>query len=110
MRIGVILPQLEIGSNPATNRAFTETAANLGFRPILAYDHILGADASNRPDWTDSTNTALFHEPFVRFGFLATIAPEMELVIGVIVLASGNPSWSLSTRRKSIFSQAASSG
>lgn len=86
MRIGVILPQLEIGSDPATIRAYAETAANLGFRHILAYDHVLGADTSNRPGWTGYTNAALFHEPFVLFGFLAAVVPEMELVTGVIIL------------------------
>lgn len=86
MRIGVIFPQLEIVSDSATIRAYADAAANLGFRHILAYDHVFGADASNRPDWTRYTSTALFHEPFVRFGFLAAVVPEMELATGVIVL------------------------
>ncbi len=86
MRIGVILPQLEIGSDPAAIRAYAETAAAVGFRHILAYDHVLGADPSHRPGWTGYTSASLFHEPFVLFGYLAAVVPEMELVTGVIIL------------------------
>ena len=86
MRIGVIFPQLEIGADPGAIRAYAQAARDLGYRHLLAYDHVLGADPTNRPGWTRYTHTAQFHEPFVLFGFLAAAAPGLELVTGVIIL------------------------
>ncbi len=86
MRIGVILPQLEIGADPAILRAYAQAAQDLGYRHLLAYDHVLGADPAARPGWTRYTATDQFHEPFVLFGYLAAVAPALELVTGVIIL------------------------
>ncbi len=86
MRIGVILPQLEIGADPGVLRAYAHAAQELGYRHLLAYDHVLGADPAGRPGWTRYTAADQFHEPFVLFGFLAAVAPNLELVTGVIIL------------------------
>lgn len=86
MKIGVIFPQLEIGHDPTVLRTYAETARDLGYSHILAYDHVLGADPANRPDWTGYTYTEQFHEPFVLFGFMAAAAPGIELITGVIIL------------------------
>ncbi|MDP9355304.1 MAG: LLM class F420-dependent oxidoreductase [Chloroflexota bacterium] len=86
MRIGVILPQLEIGADPAILRAYAQAAQDLGYRHLLAYDHVLGADPAARPGWTRYTAADQFHEPFVLFGYLAAAAPALELVTGVIIL------------------------
>ena len=51
MKIGVVFPQTEIGSDPATISRFATTAESLGYDHILAYDHILGASTQSRPDW-----------------------------------------------------------
>ena len=86
MRIGVIFPQLEIGNDPGVIRAYAEAAQDLGYCHLLAYDHVLGADSTNRPGWCGYTVAAPFHEPFVLFGYLAAVAPRLELVTGVIIL------------------------
>lgn len=87
MRIGVIFPQTEFGSDTGALRAYAQTAQNLGYTHILAFDHVLGADPTNRPDWGDRyTHREAFHEPFVLLGFFAAAAPGMELVTGVIIL------------------------
>lgn len=86
MRIGVIFPQLEIGADPGVIREYAQTADGLGYRHLLIYDHVLGADISNRPGWTRYTHADQFHEPFVLFGFLAAVAPALELVTDVIIL------------------------
>lgn len=85
MRIGVVFPQTEIGADPGAIRAYANAATELGYTHILAYDHVLGADASVRPGWQGYTHLDTFHEPFVLFGFLAGFCP-LELVTGVIVL------------------------
>jgi probable F420-dependent oxidoreductase len=86
VQIGAVFPQTEIGSDPAGVRAYAQALQPLGYQHALIYDHVLGADPSIRPGWTGYTKDSLFHEPFVVFGYLAALAPGLELVTAVIVL------------------------
>lgn len=86
MRVGVVFPQTESGTDPGFIREYTQTVEQLGFRHILAYDHVLGASLKNRPDWSGPySSTDVFHEPFVLFGYMAGIASNLEFVTGVII-------------------------
>jgi probable F420-dependent oxidoreductase len=86
MRIGAVFPQLEIGADPAVVRDWTLTVEEAGYTHALAYDHVLGADPTNRPGWTGYTDKSLFHEVFVLFGYMAAITTSLELVTGVLIL------------------------
>ena len=87
MRIGAIFPQNEITADPGAVRAYAEAAESLGYTHILAYDHVVGADVTNRPDWRGPyTKDSLFHEPFVLFAYLAGLTRQIEFVTGVIIL------------------------
>jgi probable F420-dependent oxidoreductase len=86
MKIGAVFPQLEIGSDPAVVRDWATTVEQAGYTHVLAYDHVLGADPTNRPGWTGYTDKSQFHEVFVLFGYLAAITTQLELVTGVLVL------------------------
>jgi probable F420-dependent oxidoreductase len=86
MRIGAVFPQTEIGSDPAGIRAYAQGVEAMGFSHIVVYDHVLGADPSNRPGWRGYTASEMFHEPFVLYGYLAAITKRVELVTGVIIL------------------------
>lgn len=87
MRVGVVFPQTEIGSDPAMIRDYAQTAENLGFHHVLAYDHVIGADPASRPGWRPPyTYLDPFHEPLVLFGYLAGITHRIELVTGVLIL------------------------
>jgi probable F420-dependent oxidoreductase len=58
----------------------------MGYRHLLAYDHVVGADPAVHTGWNgpyDSNTT--FHEPFVMFGYLAGTT-RLELVTGIIIL------------------------
>ncbi|GCE31420.1 hypothetical protein KDA_69040 [Dictyobacter alpinus] len=85
MQIGVTFPQNEIGADPAVIRDYAQAVEGMGYQHILAYDHVLGADPTNRPGWTGYTQNSLFHEPFVLFGYLAALT-QLGLVTGVIIL------------------------
>jgi len=85
MRIGVVFPQTEIGHDPAVIKNYAQTAEELGFLHVLAYDHVIGANPASRPDWRPPyTHLDTFHEPWVLFGHLAGLTKEIELVTGVM--------------------------
>lgn len=85
MQIGVVFPQIEIGPDVGAVRAYAEAAAGLGYRHLLAYDHVLGADTKVHTGWRGPYNIAhTFHEPMVLFGFLAACT-DLELVSGIVI-------------------------
>src|SRR5262249_1074177 len=86
MRIGVVFPQTELGGDVGAVRGYGERGRELGFRPVLAHGHVVGAAPDVPPPWGGPYNvTTTFHEPFVLFGYLAAIT-SMELVTGIIIL------------------------
>jgi probable F420-dependent oxidoreductase len=87
MRIGVVFPQTEIGSDPAAIKDYAQTVEGLGFTHILAYDHVLGANPE-RPDRLTRGYTFKhpFHEVFVLFSFLAAVTEKIEMVPGILIL------------------------
>ena len=86
VRIGVVFPQLESGTDVGAIKEYLQAVEQLGYVHLVAYDHVLGADTSTRPDWRGPYNaSSLFHEPFVFFGFVAAIT-KLELAPAVIVL------------------------
>ena len=86
MRIGLIYPQTEFGSDPSAIRDYAQTAEALGFSHIVAYDHVLGADP-NRPGWSGPyTYRSTFLEPFVLFSFMAGLTSEIGFFTGILIL------------------------
>jgi probable F420-dependent oxidoreductase len=85
MQIGVVLPQTEIGADVAAVRAYGQGVEELGFRHILAYDHVLGADPAVHEGWSGPYDLhSTFHEPLVLFGYLAAVT-SLELVTGIVI-------------------------
>jgi probable F420-dependent oxidoreductase len=87
LRIGVVFPQTEIGSDPTAIRDYAQTAEGLGFTHILAYDHVLGANP-DRPGGFQGPYTfqTPFHEVFVLFSYLAGLTRQIELATGILIL------------------------
>jgi probable F420-dependent oxidoreductase len=86
LRIGVVFPQTEIGADRGAVRAYAAAVTGSGYQHLATYDHVLGADLTDRPDWRGPYHLhTMFHEPLVLFGFLAAITP-IELVTSVIIL------------------------
>jgi probable F420-dependent oxidoreductase len=86
MRIGVVLPQTEIGPDVGTIRAYGQGVDRLGFHHLLAYDHVVGADPAIHDGWDGPYDIdTQFHEPFVLFGYLAACT-SLELVTGITIL------------------------
>lgn len=86
MRIGVVYPQTELGSDTGAVRAYALAVQELGFTHVLAYDHVLGADPAVHRGWNGPYDVhTTFREPFVLFGFLAAVT-SLELVTGIVIL------------------------
>ena len=93
MKLGVTLPQIEIGRDPAAIRHFALSVEKLGYDYLMLYDHVLGADMKVHKDWRPRkgappiyTSEDMFHEPMILYGYLAAITERIELATGVIVL------------------------
>jgi hypothetical protein len=46
-----------------------QAAEDLGYEHPLAYDHVFGADPSNREGWRGYTHETMFHEPLILFRY-----------------------------------------
>src|ERR1700760_2765439 len=89
MQIGVVFPQTELGGDVGAVRAYGQGAEALGFRHLLAYDHVVGADPAVYPGWDGPYDLhTTFHEPFVMFGYLAAVT-QLELAPEAALLADG---------------------
>ena len=86
MQIGVVFPQTELGPEADAVRAYGRRVEELGFRHVMAYDHVVGADPAVHRGWDGPYDVrTTFHEPLVMFGFLAALT-SLELVTGIIIL------------------------
>ncbi|GAB4521630.1 MAG: hypothetical protein Fur0018_02260 [Anaerolineales bacterium] len=87
MKFGVIFPQTEFGNDPSAIRDFAQTAEDLGYSHILAYEHVLGVDPQAAPGfrgpytWQDA-----FHEPFVLFAHMAAVTRRIGFLTGILIL------------------------
>jgi probable F420-dependent oxidoreductase len=87
MKIGLVYPQTEFPGDPAVIRDYTQTAEELGYSHILAYDHILGASLDH-PDSSSMPYTIKhpFMEPITLFAYMAACTNRMEFASGIIIL------------------------
>ena len=50
MHIGVVFPQVKIGSVPARIRDYAQAAEDMGYAHVLAFDHTMGMGLSTPED------------------------------------------------------------
>ena len=87
MRIGAVFPQTESGTDPEAIKDYAQSVESLGFDHILAFDHVIGANAASRPGWSGAyKHTDSFYEPLVLFGHIAGMTQKIELATGIIIL------------------------
>lgn len=88
MKIGVVFPSTDIGTDIAAIRDFAQTAEALGYSYLLLPDHVLGAVHEGRqpPLGGPYTEKTEFHEPLTTFAYIAAITTKIELVTGVLIL------------------------
>jgi probable F420-dependent oxidoreductase len=87
MRIGVIYPQFEFGSDPLAIRDYAQAAEALGYAHIGADDHVIGPNPDRPGGWTGwVTFRTPFIEPFVLFSFMAGVTRAIEFETCVLLL------------------------
>jgi len=93
VKLGIVFPQADIGTDPAVIRAFGRSVEDAGFDYLLAYDHITGVHAdrfagSTIPGFAGPpyVHDSPFHEPPVLFSHLAGVTTRLEFVTSVLVL------------------------
>jgi probable F420-dependent oxidoreductase len=88
MKLGVALPLIDVGGDPAIVRDFAQAAEGLGYDYLAGTDHVLGVNAASRPDWGNrNTSADFFHDPFVLFGFLSACTKKIGFSTEVLILA-----------------------
>ncbi len=87
MKFGCVFPTVEIGSDPGVIREFAQTAEGLGYTHIVAYDHVVGAQHSDREPklWGPYDETHPFHEPMVLLAYLAGVTTTIDFMTGVLI-------------------------
>ena len=85
MQLGVVFPQRDIGTDPEALGYYAQAVESFGYRHLLAYEHVVGADGPAHRSAGPHDAGAEYHEPFVLFGFLAALT-RLELVTAVVVL------------------------
>jgi probable F420-dependent oxidoreductase len=87
MKIGLVFPQTEFGSNASEIKDYTQTAEGLGFSHILAYDHVLGANPNHLEKFNGPyTFLDSFLSPLVLFSYMSAITETLEFATGIIIL------------------------
>ena len=87
MRIGLIYPHFEFGTDPGAIREFALTAENLGYTHIGADDHVIGPNPNRPGGWTGwVTYQTTIMEPLVLFAFMAAVTRRIEFATCVLLL------------------------
>jgi probable F420-dependent oxidoreductase len=87
MQVGVVYPQTELDPDPIIVRDYAQGIEALGYRHILAYDHVLGANPDRPGDKLGPyTSEDAFMEPFSLFSFIAAMTRQIGFVTGIIIL------------------------
>ncbi len=87
MRIGVIYPHFEFGSDPAAIRDYAQTAEGLGYCHIGADDHVIGPNPDRPGGWKGwVTYQTPFFEPFILYSFMAGVTHSIEFETCVLLL------------------------
>lgn len=87
MKLGIMLPLLDVGGEPDIVRQLAETAEQLGYDHLTAADHVLGVNPEGRPEYAQRNNAHdMFHDPFVLFAFLAACTRRVEFSTQVLIL------------------------
>jgi len=88
MKVGVIFPQTECGTDIARIAEFVRAVETMGFDHLFVADHVLGADPKVRshPSLATYSHEAVVHEALTLMAYLAGITRRLTLATGILIL------------------------
>jgi probable F420-dependent oxidoreductase len=87
MNIGAIYPQIEFSHDPSAIREYVQTAEALGYKYIMAYDHVVGVNPDRPGGWKGTYDYQdPFMEPFLLFSYMTAFTTRLGFATGVIIL------------------------
>lgn len=87
MKIGVVFPEVELGSDPIVLKDYIQAVEGMQFDHLHVREAVVGVNSDSHPEWRHSySNQTSFHEPFVFLGFAAAITTQLEFATGVLIL------------------------
>lgn len=87
MKIGVIFPQTEFGTDIGALKEWTQAVEKLGLSHIAAFDHVIGANKASRPGWNPPYDIeSQFYEPLALFCFMAAITRTVGFLTNILIL------------------------
>jgi len=87
MRIGAVLPQVEIAGDAIMVRDWAQAVDELGYADILVTEHVLGfRDEPGQSVYGPVVPQTPMQEPLVLFGYLGALTQRVRLSTGVLVL------------------------
>ena len=88
MKVGVIFPQTECGTDVETIGGFVRDVEAMGFDHLFVADHVLGADPRfhSHPSLATYSHEAVVHEALTLMAYLAAITRRLTLATGILIL------------------------
>ena len=85
---GVAYPTTEVAGDPDDIRKFAWAAEDLGYRHLMAYDHVVKCPHEGRePKLTRPyTEKDPFHDPFVLFALAAAVKDKLNFVTETVLV------------------------
>jgi probable F420-dependent oxidoreductase len=86
MEIGIVFPHYELNGDALAIRDWAQAAEGLGYRHVLAYDHVLGANPERPGGWQGPyTYQHAFYDPFALFAYMAGCTQTLGFVTGILI-------------------------
>jgi probable F420-dependent oxidoreductase len=88
MKVGVIFPQTECGTDVPTIAEFVQVVEAIGFDHLFVADHVLGADPRfhSHPSLATYSHEAVVHEALTLMAYLAAVTRRLTLATGILIL------------------------
>src|SRR2546430_10330003 len=107
MKVGVIFPQTECGSDVGAIAEFVRAVETMGFDHLFVADHVLGADprVHSHPSLANYSHESVVHESLTLMAYFAAITRRITLATGILILPQRQTVDRKSTRLNSSHSQ-----
>jgi probable F420-dependent oxidoreductase len=87
MRIGVVFPCTEVGADSGALREWAQAVERMGFKHIVIYDHVIGANPASRPGKFMPYNVdSAFYDPFTIIPFMAAATTTITFFTSILIL------------------------